>query len=103
MPESMRAQADPVRLRQTLAYLVSNAIKYAPHGRVTLQAATRPFGGPVPGTWIGVSVSDTGRGIPEEKRDLIFEEYTRLTPEAQHGAGIGLAISREARGSWAAT
>ena len=33
-------------------------------------------------------------GIPEDKQEAIFEEYTRLDPEAQQGAGIGLAISR---------
>ena len=41
-----------------------------------------------------MSVTDTGPGIPEQKRDLIFEEFTRLDPEAQSGAGVGLAISR---------
>ena len=41
-----------------------------------------------------MTVADTGPGIPDDKREAIFEEYTRLDPEAQQGAGIGLAISR---------
>lgn len=40
-------------------------------------------------------MTDTGPGIPAEKQELIFEEFTRLDPEAQHGAGVGLAISRK--------
>jgi PAS domain S-box-containing protein len=94
VPEGMRVLGDPTRVRQVLANLVSNAVKYAPQGRITLHATGRWDPGPVPGVWVPVSVSDTGPGIPEEKRELIFEEYTRLDPGAQHGAGIGLAISR---------
>lgn len=39
-------------------------------------------------------MTDTGPGIPPEKRETIFQEFTRVDPEAQHGAGVGLAISR---------
>ena len=94
VPDGLRASADPLRVRQIVGNLVSNAVKYAPQGKVTIDAAIRSFGGPLPGDWIALSVSDTGPGIPEDKRELIFEEYTRLQPEAQQGAGIGLAISR---------
>lgn len=83
------ALADPMRVRQILANLVSNAVKYAPQGRATIQATAA-----VAGDRIAVSVADTGPGIPEDKRDLVFEEYTRLEPGAQEGSGIGLAISR---------
>lgn len=51
-------------------------------------------GGPGAGEWITASVADSGPGIPEEKRELIFEEYVRLDPNASQGSGIGLAISR---------
>lgn len=44
--------------------------------------------------WFGVDVSDTGPGIPEEKREQIFQEFTRLEPAATQGVGLGLAISR---------
>ena len=93
-PEGLRADTDPTRLRQILANLLSNAVKYAPEGQVTVDAEIRPSGGPRPGAWIALSVADTGPGIPEDKREQIFQEFTRLDPEAQQGAGVGLAISR---------
>lgn len=93
-PAGLLAETDPARLRQILANLLSNAIKYAPSGEVTIDAAIRTSGGPRAGDWVILSVADTGPGIPADKQETIFEEYTRLDPTAQHGAGIGLAISR---------
>jgi PAS domain S-box-containing protein len=93
-PAELRADTDPTRLRQILANLLSNAVKYAPSGKATLDAEARSNGGPRPGGWIAVRVTDTGPGIPEDKREAIFQEFTRLDPEAQQGAGVGLAISR---------
>lgn len=94
VPDGLRADTDPTRLRQILANLVSNAVKYAPQGQVTVDAEIRPSGGPRPGAWVALRVTDTGPGIPEDKREQIFQEFTRLDPEAQQGAGVGLAISR---------
>jgi signal transduction histidine kinase len=39
-------------------------------------------------------VSDTGKGISPEQQKHLFEEFVRLDPSAEHGAGIGLTISR---------
>jgi signal transduction histidine kinase len=69
-------------------------VRAQPRGEVTVDAQVRSAGGPQPGTWVALSVADTGPGIPADKREAIFEEYTRLDPHAQPGAGIGLAISR---------
>ncbi|HEX2122069.1 MAG TPA: PAS domain-containing sensor histidine kinase, partial [Thermoanaerobaculia bacterium] len=93
-PMGLQADTDPMRLRQILGNLLSNAVKYAQKSQVTVDAELRRSGGPRPGEWVAVSVSDTGPGIPEDKREAIFQEYTRLDPTAQQGAGIGLAISR---------
>jgi PAS domain S-box-containing protein len=93
-PDALHADTDPTRLRQILANLLSNAVKYAPQGQVTVDAEARSDGGPRPGGWIAVRVADTGPGIPEDKRQAIFQEFTRLDPKAQQGAGVGLAISR---------
>jgi len=90
----MVADTDPMRLRQIMANILSNAVKYAPHGTVTLDVAVRSDGGPHPGRWVTASVADTGPGIPSEKQESIFQEFTRLDPTAQPGAGVGLAISR---------
>jgi signal transduction histidine kinase len=93
-PDGLLVRTDPARLRQVLNNLLSNALKYAPDGQVTVDAALQTAGGPKPGAWIAVRVADTGPGIPLDKRELIFHEYARLDPHGQQGAGIGLAISR---------
>lgn len=93
-PEGLLAETDPSRVRQILANLLSNTMKYAPEGTVRVEARLRESGGPGPGPWIAVSVIDRGRGIPRELQEEIFREYTRLDTTGQTGAGIGLAISR---------
>ena len=74
--------------------MLPNAVKHAPGGRATVDAAIESAGGPRPGAWTALRVSDSGPGIPPDKCESIFQEYTRLDPHAQQGAGIGLAISR---------
>jgi signal transduction histidine kinase len=84
-----------VRVQQVVSNLLSNAIKYTARGSVTIQTMVHdadPAG--VPGEWIQVHVSDTGPGIPADKREIIFEEFTRIGPGDKSGAGLGLAISR---------
>jgi len=89
-------ETDAERVKQILGNLLSNAVKYTPaRGRiqVKVEAANgegRLAGRPV----VAVTVSDTGHGIPPEKADAIFEEFTRLSPAVAEGAGLGLAIAR---------
>ena len=87
-------ESDPSRIRQVLGNLISNAVKYTPEGRVTVHARVRPKPG-VDGApeYVAIEVSDTGLGIPEHKRRLLFQEFTRFEPGAAKGTGIGLAIS----------
>jgi PAS domain S-box-containing protein len=88
-------QTDPTRVRQILSNLLSNAVKYTAQGRITVEAGLRTSSrGPRDADCVAIDVTDTGPGIPAEKTELIFQEFTRLDPEAQHGAGVGLAISR---------
>ena len=92
-------ECDPARVRQVAANLLSNAVKYTPDGgtvvvRVGADGETEDGDAPDAATRVFLSVSDTGPGIPADKRTLLFEEFTRLDPEASDGAGIGLAISR---------
>ena len=97
---------DPDRIGQILSNLISNAVNYTPEGgRVTIRTrrcnapaeADRPprrQPGSEPAAGVCIDVIDTGPGIPEDKREAIFEEFTRLAPEAGRGTGLGLAISR---------
>lgn len=88
--------ADAGRVRQILGNLVSNAVKYTPEGgRIAIRVATHdsgPHG--EEGQWVAVDVTDTGPGIPEDKQEEIFREFTRLEPGVSTGAGLGLSISR---------
>jgi|SRR5690554_586229 len=89
------ATTDPSRVTQVLANLLSNAVKYAPGCRIEVRAELRrEQEGPRRGEWITVSVADEGPGIPPERHEHVFLEFTRLDPDAQRGAGVGLAISR---------
>lgn len=95
-PGPLQVETDPTRVRQIIGNLVSNAVKYTVQGEVAIIAEMlekSPVNG-VPGEWVAVRVRDTGPGIPADKHEQIFKEFTRLDPHARQGAGIGLAISR---------
>ncbi len=96
---------DPGLLRQILLNLVANAIKFTERGGVRLQILyeePRPDGpgaaGEQPGTgWLRFEVIDTGIGIPAEKMDELFKEFSQLDSSDRRrfgGTGLGLAISR---------
>jgi two-component system, OmpR family, sensor histidine kinase KdpD len=75
------------RLRQVLTNLVVNASKFSPKGTpITVTAAEHPEG-------VTISVQDEGPGIPEDKREEIFEKFKRLS-EGGSGIGLGLYISK---------
>lgn len=86
--------SDASRVRQILGNIISNAVKYTPSGRVTVRVEAREeVRIPGPGQ-CAADVSDTGPRIPEKQRELLFQEFRRLTTEGETtGAGIGLAIS----------
>jgi GAF domain-containing protein len=85
---------DPMRLRQILLNLLSNACKFTKQGEVKLKARRVANGG----EWIELAVSDTGIGMTAEQQAKLFAEFTQadsLTARKFGGTGLGLAISRK--------
>ena len=85
---------DPLRLRQILLNLLSNACKFTKEGEVKLQARRMADGRDV----IELSVSDTGIGMTPEQQAKLFEEFTQAdatTAQRFGGTGLGLAITRK--------
>ena len=88
MPCSAVVQSDPRLLEQMIRNLVSNALKYTPHGRVLLGCRRR-------GDVLSIEVWDTGVGIADGDLQAIFEEYYQVGNEARErsrGVGLGLSI-----------
>ncbi|WP_168205857.1 ATP-binding protein [Geobacter sp. FeAm09] len=88
---------DPLRLRQILANLLANAVKFTESGAVscTVSQAGRPAEGDRP--LVRFEVRDTGIGIPENGRALLFQPFRQLDPTISRkfgGTGLGLAIVR---------
>ncbi len=86
---------DPVRVRQCLTNLVSNAIKFTPEGYITIRARAEDQG-PGPAL-ITVAVNDTGIGIAHDVQAQLFTPFTqgdRSTARRYGGTGLGLCISR---------
>ena len=85
---------DPMRLRQILLNLLSNACKFTKEGEVKLQARRMADGR----DGIELSVSDTGIGMTPEQQAKLFEEFTQAdasTAQRFGGTGLGLAIARK--------
>ncbi len=97
-PNAMRmVKGDPVRLRQVLTNLVSNAIKFTESGSVELSCELIKSGSPNKLS-VRFNVIDTGIGIPEEARSRIFESFSQVnatTTRKYGGTGLGLSISKE--------
>ncbi|HNR95802.1 MAG TPA: ATP-binding protein [Anaerolineae bacterium] len=81
---------DEVRLGQVLSNLVANALRYCERGqRITLGAAATDSG-------VRLTVTDTGRGIPEQDLPFLFDRFWRGKDGGHgEGTGLGLAIARQ--------
>lgn len=83
--------ADNTRLRQVMINLVNNSIKFTEKGKIVLSAK------PMDGARVLIAVKDTGLGIPPDKLEAIFLEFTQVdtsTTRKVGGTGLGLPISR---------
>ncbi|MDB5414663.1 MAG: Hpt protein [Rubritepida sp.] len=86
-------EADAMRLRQMLLNLLSNAVKFTPNGG-HIELRVRALGRGLQG--IRMEVQDSGPGVPNDKRHLLFRDFTQLSPHAEPeglGTGLGLAIT----------
>ncbi|WP_086371060.1 sensor histidine kinase [Leptolyngbya boryana] len=93
-PLNVEIFVDGDRIVQTLINLLGNAIKFSSEGSEVYLKAELVNGD----QWVRFQVRDWGRGIPQDKLDLIFERFQQAnaTDARQHGGtGLGLAISRD--------
>ncbi len=89
-PSLPPVRADGKRLHQILLNLAGNAVKFTDEGWVRISASTADHA-------VGVTVSDSGIGIPANAIDYIFDEFRQAdsgTYRRYGGAGLGLAIAR---------
>ena len=83
---------DPLRFKQIVVNLLSNAIKFTQAGSVTLRCSSRKS------NELLISVIDTGIGIAEDKRHMLFKSYSQIEnneTRSKEGTGLGLALSRK--------
>jgi PAS domain S-box-containing protein len=87
-----RIYSDKDRISQVITNLITNAIKYSPHTDTIIITTRRENNEAI------VCVQDFGIGIPEDKKDRVFEQFYRVSGNKQHtfpGLGLGLYISSE--------
>ena len=88
-------EGDPTRVRQVLANLVSNAIKFTEQGAVDILLWTEDD---QPSLKLGIEVIDTGIGIPKDAHAVLFDRFTQAdttTTRRYGGTGLGLAICKQ--------
>ncbi|MBC8283725.1 MAG: HAMP domain-containing histidine kinase, partial [Nitrospinae bacterium] len=89
---SCYAKVDPLRFKQVVLNLISNAIKYnKPNGSVIVTCEIQDSGS------LRLGIEDKGYGIPEEKKELLFKPFERLDMANNQlpGVGTGLVIARK--------
>ncbi|WP_233237206.1 ATP-binding protein [Bordetella sp. LUAb4] len=90
---SGEVQGDPLRIRQILSNLMSNAAKFTHQGQVTLAVSVDR--GDANGQWLRFSISDTGIGIPHDKLAQVMAPYRQAdgaTSRRYGGSGLGLSV-----------
>lgn len=86
---------DPLKVRQVLSNLLSNAAKYTERGGIEVKASTSELND---GWLMRVTVIDTGRGLTSGQIEGLFKDFSRTTGKADsavEGTGLGLVISQE--------
>jgi two-component system, sensor histidine kinase len=89
-PSEISVDSDPVLLERIVRNLISNAVRYTDRGRIVVGCRRQ-------GSMVSIQVWDTGRGIPLDHQEKVFEEYYQLgnaERDRSRGLGLGLAIVR---------
>lgn len=86
VPSSLRVRSDRNLLRRLIQNLVSNAIKYTRNGQILVGVRRR-------GKLAEIQIIDTGIGIPGDKLNMVFREFTRLENGKKEAQGLGLGLS----------
>ncbi len=91
-PGDYRVQGDPIRLREVLSNLVTNAAKYSFAGsKIGVSLRANEEG-------VFIAVHDEGEGVPEDEQPLLFKAFSKLSPQptgGEHSCGLGLAICKK--------
>jgi len=90
--------SDPFRVKRLLLNLVSNAIKFTPNGYVKLSVKLSEIEDTKRNLVLKFTVKDSGIGIPEDKKELIYERFTKVAPKntgLYKGQGLGLTIVKQ--------
>ena len=93
MAASVTIETDRVRLRQILANVITNAVKFTARGTIVVRIRVEPHG---PARQLIVDVTDSGAGIPEDRQQFLFEPFGQAhgsAARAHSGTGLGLALS----------
>jgi len=93
-PDDIYVNTDELLLERIVRNLLANAIKYTDSGKIEISVSGN-------NNKVTVNVRDTGRGVPDEEQEHIFEEFYQLSnPERDHtkGLGLGLAIVKRLSG-----
>ena len=89
-------RGDEMRFRQVLVNLISNGVKFTDHGDVKVRIGVEEQ--TERGSWVRVTVEDTGIGIDAHTADRLFESFTQAdssTTRQYGGTGLGLTISKQ--------
>ncbi len=92
--EPLLVHADPHRVLQVLLNLIENALKFTHEGKVTVKAEIRDYDA----GFVLVTVKDTGCGITEQAKPLVFErlfQEENASDKARKGLGLGLSICQD--------
>ena len=96
LPDNLFVKCDELRIKQIIINLIGNSIKFTKEGSVTLSLTTEDIEkGQIK---LHFMVTDTGIGIPEDKQELIFSNFSQAdasTTRKFGGTGLGLTISKQ--------